>query len=605
MPRKKHTLTEAELAKLQNIIADYSRVSTDKEDQLNSLENQLFYFKNAAKNHGKTHYKSYWDEGLTGTKLNNREGFNQMLRDAGIDVVDQIDPRTMKKRTSYYISEYRNPKFGQIWVKNTSRFARNTFSFEIIQILRRNNVYVYFLEQNLLTNDTAHDFELKLYQNFDENESRSKGKKVRWGYERGAEKGMVYVGKGLFGFDVDREKNTLTPNADADTVRLIYKLYIEGMGIRRIREYLYEHDIKPPLGGKKWGYTSLKNMLHNEKYAGWNNPLKWDSGEVFVDKHYSKKKEKYRLYECDKITPIVSKADYDKVQELCAQRCDDLKNPQKGKKASHSKYSHLLYCYNCGAHYIRNADWYDEKKTRKYFFYNCAKKRKEGVKFCAAKNVKEEAVDLFIKKLARSEAKKEFDKYRGNFNFMLLRVADYILEDVDPSISSEADKILLHIEETRQKLDTAMLRSIENPQFNAHGALDRIINQLNEQMDQLQDEYERLNSFNSNLYAEAIALVECYKELEAADANIKDRYSEEEILALLDRIWVEEKDGEVNLIPVFRFYYNAEQLLKKYEKKYNFRVENLQRAKIPDGNYKDINTYYLKVSKKLNGVYDM
>ena len=95
------------------------------------------------------------------------------------------------------------------------------------------------------------------------------------------------------------------------------------------------------------------------------------NGEVFVDKHYSKKRENYRLYECDKITPIVSKADYDKVQELCAQRCDDLKNPQKGKKVSRSKYNQLLYCYNCGAHYIRNTDWYDEKKTRKYFFYNC------------------------------------------------------------------------------------------------------------------------------------------------------------------------------------------------------------------------------------------
>lgn len=605
MPRKKHTLTEAELAKLQNIVADYSRVSTDKDDQLNSLENQLYYFKNAAKDRGKIHYKSYYDEGLTGTKLNNREGFNQMLRDAGIDVVDQIDPRTMKKRTSYYISEYRNPKFGQIWVKNTSRFARNTFSFEIIQILRRNNVYVYFLEQNLLTDDTTHDFELKLYQNFDENESRSKGKKVRWGYARGAEKGMVYVGKGLYGFDIDREKNTLTPNADAPTVALIYKLYIEGMGIRKIREYLFEKGIKPAKGGEKWGYTSLKNLLHNEKYAGYNNPLKWDSGEVFVDKHYSKKKETYRLYKCDRITPIISKETFDKAQAVCSQRCDDLKNPTKGRKVSYSKYNQMLYCYNCGSHYIRNQDYYDTAKTRKYFTYCCGRKRKEGTKYCNAKNVKEEVVDMFIKQLARSEAKKEIEKYRGNYNFMLLCVASYLLEEIDPDVSSEAEKILFNIEETRSKLDAATMRAIEHPEFNAHGALDRIITQLNAQLDELQGKYEELNAYNSNIYKEAIALVECYKELEAADENIKDRYSESEIIAMLERIWVEERDGEVHLIPVFRYYYNAEQLLKKYEKKYNFRTENLQRAKIPDGNIKDINAYYLKVSKALDGIYTM
>ena len=369
MPRKKHTLTEAELAKLQNIVADYSRVSTDKDDQLNSLENQLTYFKTAAKERGKIHYKSYWDEGLTGTKLNNRAGFNQMLHDAGIDVVDDIDPRTMKKRTSYYISEYRNPKFGQVWLKSTSRFARNTLSFELIQILRRNNVYVYFIQQNLLTDDTANDFQLKLYQNFDENESRTKGKAVRWGYQQGAKAGKVYCGRGLFGFDKDAEKNTLRKNKDAEIVQLIYRLYIEGLGIRRIRDYLYQHGIKSPSGKEKWGYTSLKNMLHNEKYCGYNNPLKFDSGEVFVDKHWSKPKLEYEIYECDKIDAIVSKADFDKVQELMRQRCDDLKNPTKGRKVSYSKYNQLLYCYSCGKHYQRNSDWYDEAKTRKYYTF--------------------------------------------------------------------------------------------------------------------------------------------------------------------------------------------------------------------------------------------
>ena len=72
---------------------------------------------------------------------------------------------------------------------------------------------------------------------------------------------------------------------------------------------------------------------------------------------------------------------------------------------------------------------------------------------------------------------------------------------------------------------------------------------------------------------------------------------------MLDRIWVETRDEEVILIPVFRYYANAERLLKKYEERYNFRVENLQRAK--NLNYQENNAYYLKVKEKLNGVYEL
>lgn len=604
MPRRKHTLSEAELNKLQNIIADYSRVSTDSEDQANSLENQLYYFKNAAKNANKIHYKSFWDEGLTGTKLNNRQGFNLMLHDAGIDVVDSIDPRTMKKVTSYYISEYRNPKFGQIWVKNTSRFARNTFSFEIIQILRRNNVFVYFLEQNILTNDTTHDFELKLWQNFDENESRSKGKKVRFGYQQGAKKGRIYVGSGLFGYKYNADDNTLKQTKDAATVKLIFKLYLQGLGIRKIRNYLFEHNIKSATGKEKWGYTSLKNMLKNEKYAGYNNPLKFDAGEVLVDKHYSKVKENYECYPCDNIEAIITWEEFLKVKEMMSQKCDDLNNPTRGRKKSYSKYNQLLYCYKCHNHFIRNADYYDVAKTRKYYFYNCSTKRKEGRAHCDNVNVKEDDVTKFIQQLGKGEYKKMMEYYNKNYCFMLLRVADYLIEDIDVTANKQAEEILFNIEETRSKLDNIAIKMIENPGLNVSGVFDRMIEKYNAELEELQKKYEELNSYNDNIYKTIFQMIDMYKELEAADENLKERYSEKEMITLLDKIYVEELDGKAKLVPVFRYFSEADKILKPFEVRYNFRTENLQRTKNVDYAL-EINTYYTKLKNELDGVYAM
>ena len=107
------------------IISAYCRVSTDSQDQLNSLENQRSYFEREIEAKGHTLYKVYYDKGLTGTKLSNRPAFEQMLIDAGIDVkkvfLDKHDKRVKRAHTIYEVSN-RTPLFDEIWIKNTSRF---------------------------------------------------------------------------------------------------------------------------------------------------------------------------------------------------------------------------------------------------------------------------------------------------------------------------------------------------------------------------------------------------------------------------------------------------------------------------------------------------
>ena len=145
----------------------YYRVSTKAESQKTSFENQPLFFKTVfeqknkqSKNQGIKYemvQPFYCDYGETGTKLN-RKGFKQMLEDAGLEVeiVEKASyehpdfPGKVMKQTKYItsVNPKKKPKFEEIWVKSTSRFARNINAYEILQNLRRAGVFVYFIDIN-------------------------------------------------------------------------------------------------------------------------------------------------------------------------------------------------------------------------------------------------------------------------------------------------------------------------------------------------------------------------------------------------------------------------------------------------------------------------
>ena len=219
-------------------IAVYCRVSTDTEQQLNSLENQKQLFQSKIESDGDELYRVFFDEGLTGTKLNNRKGFHEMLILGGIDVVETVDKKLLangnfdtrikRKITNYIVSE-RKPCFDKIYIKNTSRFARNTLSYDIICKLREKGVSVYFLEQNIDTSDYSRDFLLQMFQVFDQNDSRDKSIKTLTGIKKSAERGVIRTNKKIYGFKYSKDTNSLTLiPSEAETIRRIYSLYLEG-----------------------------------------------------------------------------------------------------------------------------------------------------------------------------------------------------------------------------------------------------------------------------------------------------------------------------------------------------------------------------------------
>jgi len=151
-------------------VTAYCRVSTDKDDQLNSLENQERYFREYINNNPNWEYVPlYVDEGISGTSTKKRKAFNKMIEDA------------------------KQGRFDMILTKDVSRFARNLEdTLRYVRELREVKVGIYFISNNIDTLDRNNSFLLGFLGGIAENESERISQCVKWGQRRSMEKGVVF-----------------------------------------------------------------------------------------------------------------------------------------------------------------------------------------------------------------------------------------------------------------------------------------------------------------------------------------------------------------------------------------------------------------------------
>ena len=148
-------------------IAAYCRVSTDKEDQLNSLEAQKEFFAQYTRRTGDTLVGLYADEGISGTKVRNRREFLHMMADA------------------------RRGSFDQVVVKDISRFARNTVDLlQNVRELKALGIETQFLTANM-TSMGSSEFVLNIFGALAQEESANTSKRVKFGKKLNGEKGRV------------------------------------------------------------------------------------------------------------------------------------------------------------------------------------------------------------------------------------------------------------------------------------------------------------------------------------------------------------------------------------------------------------------------------
>lgn len=369
-------------------VCAYCRVSTDSTDQVNSFENQQSYFnRELSKNPDYKLVNIYADKGISGTKLHRTE-FDKMLVDAGLEIIKVSNESGYLKYIT--LPTDREPKFKYIYVKNSSRFARNVEVESIFRDLAKKGVYVIFLDLMKSTENESDRTYIQIFSSFDERESRDKRTKVLFGIKEGNKKGVIRTNKKIYGYKYIQSENRLEViEEEAEVIRKIFKLYNQNLGIRRIINKLNEENIKTRQG-KNFCKNAISQILDNEKYFGVSNNCKYKIGNDLFDKFtYAKRKEdnEYELKETSKIPAIISSDDFYKAREI--RRAKINHENQKGIKKPTSKYSGVIFCGNCNEVYTSNVD--DGRK-----FYNCKSKKMYGLKRCANPNVSERIIDKKI-----------------------------------------------------------------------------------------------------------------------------------------------------------------------------------------------------------------
>lgn len=317
-----HRLTQA-----KKRVCGYARVSTEEDEQQNSYETQINYYTNFIKQHNNWEFVGmYADEGISGTSTRHRLGFNQMITDA------------------------LNGKIDLILTKSVSRFARNTVdSLSNIRKLKEHGVEVYFEKENIYTLDSKGEVLLTIMGSLAQEESRSISENTLWGIKKKMESGKFSLPYSSFlGYDF-KDGKLIINKEQAKTIKIIYKLYLEGKSINTIKTYLEDHGYKTGTNKPKWYHNSIKQILTNEKYKGDVRLQKFYTTDYLSHKSKLNKGEKESFYIENDHEAIIDKKMFDLVQIEVAKRENHAKKNGKSRASLNTELYNKVVCGSCKA----------------------------------------------------------------------------------------------------------------------------------------------------------------------------------------------------------------------------------------------------------------
>ncbi|MGM0880895.1 MAG: recombinase family protein [Bacillota bacterium] len=503
--------------------AAYCRVSTGSEEQVNSFKNQKAYFeREITKSKEFSLFKIYADQGISGTSLSRREEFTRMLYDAGLDET-KINPKK-----SVFTASTRKPLFNRIFVKNTSRFARNVLVIDVLRELLKKGVFVYFLDINLVFDDIQKEFMLNMFLNFSQQESIDKSTKVIFGHKEGMKKGVIFTPNKIYGYKYHKETNELTiVEEEAAVIRKVYELYADGIGIRRIINALDEQGIKTRQG-KSFVPQAIKRMLSQEKYYGALIRNKYNAGSVFSRKTPVVNDEAEWIVHENRVPAILSRELYDKVNKLRGSKVNHIN--QKGIYSGTSEFAGKIFCGKCGGTYTRNVD-------RGRAFFNCNSKKQKGTKACDAKNINESAIYEQIDDLRTNGLITVFVRQKDKHILKLRDQIDALNKRIDTPAVEQLEAKQSELAEIEAESEV-LLRNVMKKKV-SQALYDKLSDELAERKDVLLREVEGLSLTNEAIFDEVERIEARIRDIEAL--NVKDDYSREEILKLITRFVVTSK----------------------------------------------------------------
>lgn len=319
----------------------YARVSTESDEQLNSLDNQISFFKNFIKsNKNWTYVNGYIDEGISGSTVKGRKNFLQMIKDA---------------KSGY---------FDLIVTKEVSRFSRNlSDSIKYTQELLASDVGVYFQSNGINTYDPNSEFILNMMGSVAQEEVKRLSSRVKWGHKEAIKKGRVLGSNSITGYKKDDAKLVIVEE-EAKKIRKIFELYATGKyGFYKLAMELHKQGINNSKG-KIYDKDTLKRIVQNPKYKGFYRGHTTEIIDYRTKKRVYIPIEQQIIYKDDKVPAIVSEELWNCANEILDRRSALMKVSNGNAKRCERKYCYTTKIF-CGEHNIAYQRMANNKKQTK------------------------------------------------------------------------------------------------------------------------------------------------------------------------------------------------------------------------------------------------
>lgn len=497
----------------------YARVSTEKDEQVHSLKNQIEYYSDFIKRNQKwTYVDGYIDEGISGTSVNKRESFLKMISDAKLK------------------------KFDFIVTKEISRFSRNTLdSIKYTQELLSYGVGVLFQSDNINTLMPDAELRLTIMSSIAQDEVRKISERVKFGFKRAIEKGVVLGNNKIWGYRKDAGKLVIDEK-EAEIVRLIFDMYAtQNMGIRGISARLDNMGIRNNKGNP-FSFSTIKNILTNPKYMGYycgNKTHKFDY--KLHDRKYLDQTEWVMYKDEETVPPIVNEDIWQKANYILRGRSEKQSAEDKTSYQNKYAYSGKIICTEHNAPYYRTLYRYSSGNKE---VWQCKRYVEKGKLGCTSPSIYTSELDMIIKKaydeliINRSEIIHEMiAMYSG------LGAQSKIKEDI-AKVKMEIDQIL--------KMKDKLLELSINGRL-SDDEFERRNNRFNQEIDKLNMRLKELDE-DELRNKEITYSVETLRKIIAKEINYEEGLDNKLIESLLEKIEVynTNKKNEVDLKVYFK-----------------------------------------------------
>ncbi len=412
----------------------YARVSSESDEQLNSLGNQIAYYENLIKkNRAWTFVPGYIDEGISGISTKRRENFNQMIADAAED------------------------RFDLVITKEISRFARNTLdSIQYTRQLLACGVGVFFQNDNINTLDDDSELRLSIMSSIAQDELRKLSSRIKFGHQQAIKQNVVLGNNRIFGYRKDN-KRLVIDEAQAGMVRELFELYAtDEYSMKQIETLFWQKGYRN-YNGNRIAHTTMSGIISNPKYKGYYVGNKVKVVDMFTKKQKFLPPEQWVMFkdETGEIVPaIVSEELWERANAVLRRRSEDVKNRQ-GICNHANLLTGKLICADCGRAYYRRES--KDKSGNVNSKWVCSGKINNGADSCASFPIYEEEIKPIL-----------FDVFRETEADVEALIEEYI--EMYRSLDDDGT-LARQIAEQKKRMELAEKKKAKLLEYNVTGQL--------------------------------------------------------------------------------------------------------------------------------------